>query len=108
CVWSHVEPGDEVIVMQPNYGQIAALAESFGAVVKPWWLREDLHWQADPTELRHLVTAKTKIIAVCNPNNPTGSVMSLAVMQAVVDAAAVFGAWIVADEIYTGAEMQGD
>src|SRR6266404_8190811 len=108
CVWSHVEPGDEVVVMQPNYGQVAGLAESFGAVVKPWWLREDLRWQADAAELRHLVTPKTKLIAVCNPNNPTGAVMSPDVMQAVVDAAVSAGAWIWADEIYSGAEMDGE
>src|ERR1035438_8309768 len=36
CVWSRLEPGDEVVVMQPNYGQVAGLAESFRAIVKPW------------------------------------------------------------------------
>jgi aspartate/methionine/tyrosine aminotransferase len=105
CVWSRIEPGDEVVVMQPNYGQVAGLAESFGAVVRAWWLREDLRWQGDPAELAQVVNAKTKIIAVCNPNNPTGAIMSAAAMQAVVDAAARVGAWILADEIYSGAEM---
>src|SRR5258707_11621344 len=38
CVWSHVEPGDEVVVMPPNYGQVAGRAENLGEVVKPCWL----------------------------------------------------------------------
>ncbi len=104
CVWSRVEPGDEVVVMQPNYGQVAALAESFRAIVKPWWLREELRWQGDPDDLARLVTPQTKLIAVCNPNNPTGAVMSPAAVQSVVDAASGVGAWILADEIYSGAE----
>ena len=107
CVWSRVEEGDEMVVMQPNYGQVAGLAESFGAIVKPWWLQEDARWQGDPDELAQLVTPKTKLIAVCNPNNPTGAVMSADAMQSVVDAASRVGAWILADEIYAGAEMHG-
>jgi len=107
CVWSRVEPGDEVVVMQPNYGQVPGLAESFGAIVKSWWLREELRWQSDPDELARLVTPKTKLIALCNPNNPTGAVMSPAAMQSAVDAASRVGAWILADEIYSGAEMHG-
>jgi aspartate/methionine/tyrosine aminotransferase len=105
CVWSRIEPGDEVVLMQPNYGQVAGLAESFGAIVKPWWLREELRWQGDPDELARLVTPKTKLIALCNPNNPTGAVMSPTAMQSAVDAASRVGAWILADEIYGGAEM---
>ncbi|SRR5579871_5335006 len=108
CVWSRIEPGDEVVVMEPNYGQVAGLAESFGATVKPWRLREELRWQGDPAELAELVTAKTTMIAVCNPNNPTGAVMSREAMDAVVAHASRVGAWILADEIYMGAERDGE
>jgi len=107
CVWRCVEPGDEVVVMQPNYGQIAGLAASFGAIVKPWWLQESLRWQPSPDDLTKLVTPKTKLIAICNPNNPTGEVLAPELMDAIVSAAAQVGAWIIADEIYSGAEMNG-
>jgi hypothetical protein len=107
-VWALLEPGDEVVVMQPNYGQIAPLAKSFGAVVKPWWLRQELRWQPDPGELAELVTGGTRFIAVCNPNNPTGAVLSAESMRAVVKAASRVGAWILADEVYRGAEFEGD
>ncbi|HTZ73904.1 MAG TPA: aminotransferase class I/II-fold pyridoxal phosphate-dependent enzyme [Candidatus Aquilonibacter sp.] len=105
--WSLVEPGNEVVFMLPNYMQIDALAESFGATVKPLWLRERLNWGIDLDELRGLVTAKTKLIAVCNPNNPAASVLSKEMQAGIVEAAARVGAWILADEVYRGAELEG-
>src|ERR1700723_2363465 len=71
--WGLIEPGDEVVFMMPNYMQIAGLARGFGATVKPLWLRESLDWGRELDDLRRLVTAKTKIIAICNPSNPTGA-----------------------------------
>ncbi len=106
-VWSLVEPGDEVIFMQPNYMQIAGLAESFGASVKALWLRENLCWAPDIAELRRLLTPKTKLIAICNPSNPTGAVLSEKLMGEICAAAGSVGAWILADEVYRGAEFSG-
>src|ERR1700683_4133317 len=74
--WSLLEPGDEVIMMLPNYMQVRGLSEAFGAKVKPLYLRENLSWAPDLDELNDLVTDKTRLIAVCNPNNPTGAVLS--------------------------------
>jgi aspartate/methionine/tyrosine aminotransferase len=103
--WSLVEPGDEVIFMQPNYMQVAGVADSFGAVVKPLWLRENLGWAPDMAELRGMLTRKTKLIAICNPNNPTGAVLSEKIMGEICAAAELVGAWILADEVYRGAEF---
>jgi hypothetical protein len=108
AVWALLEAGDEAVVMQPNYNQIAGLARAAGAVVKPWWLWQELRWQPDPGELARLITPRTRLIAVCNPNNPTGAVLSAPNMQAVVDAAERAGAWLIADEVYRGAELAGD
>jgi len=105
--WALLEPGDEVVFMLPNYMQISGLAPAFGATVKPLWLRENLDWGIDPDDLPRLVTPKTRLIAVCHPNNPTGSVLNEEQREAIVAAAARVGAWILADEIYRGAEMDG-
>lgn len=105
--WALVEPGDEVVFMQPNYLQIAGVAESFGGVVKPLWLRESLRWQFDAAEMRALITPRTRLVAVCNPNNPTGAVLPEALMDALCARAAEVGAWVVADEVYRGAELGG-
>ncbi|MHB8486913.1 MAG: aminotransferase class I/II-fold pyridoxal phosphate-dependent enzyme [Candidatus Acidiferrales bacterium] len=105
--WGLVERGDEVIFMQPNYMQVAGLARGFGADVKPWWLREELQWAPDVDELSRVVTSKTKMIAVCNPSNPTGAVLNENTMDAICVAARKVGAWILADEVYRGAEFSG-
>jgi aspartate/methionine/tyrosine aminotransferase len=106
--WALTEPGDEVIFMQPNYMQVAGLARAFGAVVKPWCLHEGLGWAPDLDELRRIVTPKTRLIAICNPNNPTGAVLDESAMQAICAAAEKCGAWILADEVYRGAEFNGE
>lgn len=108
AVWSLVEPGDEVVFMVPNYMQIGQMAAAFGATVRELRLREELQWGFDPDELRRMVNQRTRFIAICNPNNPTGAVMSEAAIDAVCDCAAKVGAWVLADEVYRGAELSGD
>jgi aspartate/methionine/tyrosine aminotransferase len=76
--------------------------------VKPLWLRESLAWGIQGDDLPGLVTSKTKLIAICNPNNPTGSVLGDAMREAIVSAAAKVGAWVLADEVYRGAELNGE
>lgn len=105
--WALIERGDEIVFMQPNYMQVAGVAGAFGAKVKPWRLREKLNWAPDAAELAKLVTKRTKIIAVCNPSNPTGAVLSEEMMDAICRAAHKVGAWILADEVYRGAEFNG-
>jgi len=106
-VWHLVEPGDEVVMMLPNYMQIWGVVRGQGATVVPWRLREDRAWQGDAEELASLVTPRTKLIAVCNPNNPTGSILSEAAMRAIVVVAEKVGAYVLADEVYRGAELDG-
>ena len=110
--WRLVEPGDEVVVMQPNYGQVAGLAEGFGAIVRPWRLREQRtgsapRWAPDLDELRALVSDRTRLVAICNPNNPTGARMTEAEVLAICEVASRHGAWVLSDEIYRGIEHDG-
>jgi aspartate/methionine/tyrosine aminotransferase len=104
ATWRLVEPGDEVVVMLPNYMQIWGLARGFGGRVMPFHLREENGWAPDLEELRRAVTPRTKLIAVCNPNNPTGSVLSGSVMDEIVAVARRADCWLLADEVYQGAE----
>jgi aspartate/methionine/tyrosine aminotransferase len=55
-----------------------------------------------------VVTTDTKLIAVCNPNNPTGRILTEAEMDAIVAVAESVGAWILSDEVYSGAERLTD
>jgi aspartate/methionine/tyrosine aminotransferase len=76
--------------------------------VREFHLREETGWALDLEELQRTVTPETRAIAVCNPNNPTGHIFSEAEMRAVVQAADRVGAWILADEVYAGAERVSD
>jgi len=104
--WLLTEPGDEVVMMLPNYMQLWGLVRAFGAELKPLPLIEELEWAPDLDALDRAVTPRTKLIALCNPNNPTGAILTEQEMERIVDAARRVGAWIVADEVYRGAELQ--
>ena len=101
-------PGDEMAMMLPNYMQIWGIARNYGIRLNPFHLKEERGWSPDLDELNDAVTEKTKLVAVCNPNNPTGYILTEAEMDAIVAAAERVGAWILADEVYGGAERLTD
>ncbi len=103
-----VDPGDQVVIMLPNYMQVWGIAKNHGLRVASFRLLEEDGWAPDLAELDAVVTAQTRLIAVCNPNNPTGRIMTEAEMAAVVAVADRVGAWILADEVYSGAERLTD
>jgi aspartate/methionine/tyrosine aminotransferase len=103
-LWTLLEPGDEIVVMLPNYLQIWGVAQNFRLQVKSFNLEEERDWGVDLDELDSTVTDKTKLVAVCNPNNPTGHIMTAEEMDGVVAAADRVGAWLLADEVYAGTE----
>jgi aspartate/methionine/tyrosine aminotransferase len=103
-----VSPGEEIVVMLPNYMQIWGAAQNLGIEVKSFHLRQDLGWAPDLDELEEVVSQKTKLIAVCNPDNPTGYILTDAEMDAIVATAERVGAWLLADEVYSGAERLTD
>jgi len=109
-MWHLVEQGDEVVSMVPNYGQTLGLAEGFGGVLRRWPLRlsaDGRRWRVDLDGLRTLVTNKTRLIILCNPNNPTGARIPAADLDGICQIAGRVGAWVLSDEIYRGAELDG-
>jgi aspartate/methionine/tyrosine aminotransferase len=103
-----LEPGDEAVVMRPNYLQVWGVARNRGVAVRDFDLVEANGWAPDLEQLAAAVTPRTKLVAVCNPNNPTGRILTAAEMAAIVSIAARAGAWILADEVYAGAERETD
>jgi len=102
-----VQPGDEVAIVTPAYGQTLGLAPMMGATVREIPLRQELGWNPDPDDVARAVTGRTKVLVVTNPSNPTGAILTPEARKALVDAAGSAGAWILADEVYTGAEVDG-
>jgi aspartate/methionine/tyrosine aminotransferase len=105
--WSLLEPGDEVAMMLPNYQLLYGLTRSLGCTVKPFHLREETDWAPDLDELESQLSDKTRVIALCNPNNPTGAVLSPEDMQRIVALARKYDCYLLSDEIYLGSELDG-
>ena len=110
ALWSLLERDDRAAIMVPNYMQTWGIALAFSEPDQ-FHLRivhngGSARWALDLDELQSAVTPQTKLIVVTNPNNPTGAVLSEDEMEAVVAAADRVGAWLLADEIYRGAEVK--
>ena len=103
-----VEPGDRVISVRPNYQQHYSIPDSYGAEVRELWLQEADGWLPDLDALDALATDGTKLIALTNPNNPTGSLIAAEMLERIVAIASRCGAWILADEVYRGIDQHGD
>ena len=103
-----LSPGDEVVAMIPNYMQLIGACRSFGARIVPFPLVEENGWRPDLDALEAAVSERTRMIAICNPNNPSGAVLTEAEMDRIVEIAEWSGAWLLADEVYRGAELSGE
>ncbi len=113
ALWTLLEPGDRLAFMVPNYMEGWGLGRHFGEATDVFRLKvvEEggrRRWALALDELGRAVGPQTKVVMVCTPNNPTGHILTEEEMSAVVDAAREVGAWLVADEIYRGAEVDVD
>ncbi|MBM4188034.1 MAG: aminotransferase class I/II-fold pyridoxal phosphate-dependent enzyme [Gemmatimonadetes bacterium] len=101
-------PGDRVALMEPGYRQVYGLAEAQEATVDPFRLDPGNGWRPDLDQLAAIVGPGTKMIALVNPNNPTGMILTPEERHRIVAIAARVGAWILADEVYRGGERYSD
>ena len=105
--WRLIEPGDKVAVLLPNYMQTHGLAQNFGAQVRGFQLHQERGWEPTPEAVRTAIVPGTKLVVVTNPHNPTGHVLSEASRRLIIERVQEVGAWLLADEVYTGAELNG-
>lgn len=94
-----VDPGDEVIVLEPWYDSYVAMIQMAGGIRRPVTLRAP-HFRLDVEALRAAVTPRTKLILLNTPHNPTGTVLHRAELQAVADLAVAHDLTVVTDEVY--------
>ncbi|MCC4595629.1 pyridoxal phosphate-dependent aminotransferase [Xanthomonas campestris pv. phormiicola] len=99
-----LRPGDEFVIDAPGWQQPLVLADQIGAVARRVTRSEASAWTLDVAQLEALVTPKTRLIFLCNPNNPTGRVEDAATLERIIAAADRVGAYIVSDEVYRGLE----
>ena len=98
--YSLISPGDRVVSIMPTYQQLYSIPESYGADVQILHLGKENNYLPDLEKLRRLVTPKTKMICINNPNNPTGALMSEQMLREIVEIARSADAWILCDEVY--------
>jgi aspartate/methionine/tyrosine aminotransferase len=101
---SQIAPGDEVAFQVPNYMQLFGVSKSLGAKVNPFGLQSASNWATDWEAFEAAVNPKTRLVYISNPNNPTGAVLSPAAMQRIVARCEQMDAFLIADEVYIGAE----
>ena len=104
---STLQSGDAVAMQVPNYMQMWGVSRSLGANVKPFRLRTEAAWEPDWNEFERAVTPQTRLLYLSNPNNPTGSVLSESAMRRIVSRCEQTGTWLLSDEVYLGAEVDG-
>ena len=103
-----VSRGDHVVAVVPTYQQHYSIPQSIGASVTQLRLQAHHNWLPDITALKDIVTPDTKLIALTNPNNPTGALIPPDMMRQIVEIARAADAWILCDEVYRGTDQHGD
>jgi len=103
-----VQPGDEVITETPGWPQIEVLAKAQQAKVKLVKRDEENGWDLPLDQLESLITDKTRLIFLTNPNNPTGKLLSAEDLHRIAQMADKVGAWLIVDEVYAGLEWSAD
>ena len=95
-----LDDGDELLLPAPDYPLWTAAASLSGGTPVHYLCDESKGWMPNLDDIRGKITAKTKGIVVINPNNPTGALYSVELLQGIVDLAREFGLIIFADEVY--------
>lgn len=99
-LFTFVGPGDHVICQYPTYEQLYQVPTSLGAQVDLWKMDPTNKWKLNMEELKNMVTDKTKLIILNNPNNPTGQIISKPELEEIVELAKEKDIMILCDEVY--------
>jgi aminotransferase len=94
-----LNPGDEVIVLDPGYDYYSQI-RLFGGVPVPVATHESNRFKVDPEDIRAAITPKTKLMILNTPANPTGAVLDEQILRAVADLAIANDIWVLSDEPY--------
>ncbi len=101
-----VQPGDEVICIQPLYDAYLPLVERAGGVVRLVSLKPP-HWTLDVAELAAAITERTRLIILNTPNNPTGTMLDRATLEAIGAQAQAHDLVVLSDEVWEATLLDG-
>jgi aminotransferase len=94
-----LNPGDEVIVIDPGYDYYSQI-RLFGGVPVPVAVHEANKFKVDPADIRAAITDKTKLMIINTPSNPTGAIFDEEILHAIAEMAVEKDIWVLADEPY--------
>lgn len=100
CIQSCADEGDNILVPQPGFPLYATIASTYGIQIRHYNLLPERSWEADLEQLETLVDARTRLLVLNNPANPTGSVFSRGHLQQLLDFARRHHLVVLSDEIY--------
>ncbi|MDZ7779032.1 MAG: pyridoxal phosphate-dependent aminotransferase [Gemmatimonadota bacterium] len=103
-----LRPGDGMVWLSPGYQQLPGLARNLGCDVRDVPMDPDRDWAVDWDAFDARVTDDVRLVGVVNPNNPTGRIFEPHEMERIVAACERVGAWLHADEVYHGTELDGE
>lgn len=93
-------PREQVLVPDPEFPNWRMAAVAAGLDVGTYPARASAGFVPDPAEVERAVTARTRAVVVCSPNNPTGAVYPREVLQGIYDVARRHDLWVLSDECY--------
>jgi len=95
-----VNQGENVLTPTPGYPLYTAIASKLMMMENPYYLDESNNWQPNIEDIKSKINDKTKAIILINPNNPTGSLYSVEILNQIIELALKHNLVIFADEIY--------
>lgn len=101
CIRSLIEPGDEVLVIEPSFVCYKPIVNMCGGVAIPLVTKAENNFRLTSSELENAVSDKTKLLVLPYPNNPTGAVMRKDDLTAIADVIKKHNLFVLSDEIYS-------
>ncbi|MFA1737901.1 aminotransferase [Lysinibacillus fusiformis] len=96
-----VNPGDEIIVIEPSYVSYSPIIEMAGGKVVTIQALANFDFKLQPEQLEKVITNKTKGIIICSPNNPTGTVLNRRDLKKIAEVIVKHNLLVLSDEIYS-------
>ncbi|HRP01037.1 MAG TPA: aminotransferase class I/II-fold pyridoxal phosphate-dependent enzyme [Candidatus Kapabacteria bacterium] len=100
CLSALLNPGENFLMPTPGYPLYTAVESKLELEPNPYYLAEENGWQPDVDDIKSKINSKTRAIVLINPNNPTGSVTKIEILNQIIELALEYNLVIIADEIY--------
>ena len=105
--WALLDARADMGLMVPNFMQLDGIGKAFANRVHPIRLQPERDWRIDFDKLESRLKQGLKLVSIVNPHNPTGTIMRADDMRRLVALVEQYDTYLLVDEIYRGAELEG-